>query len=64
MEAEKPVITCLISPPGIWDEQVLELENAGAIVNYSTPERAAKAIAGLWKYKELISAQMGTGFKR
>lgn len=37
----KPVLTCLPAPPGIWDDQISELETAGAIVNLPTPQRAA-----------------------
>ena len=51
---KKPVITCLISPPGIWDEHVINLEKAGAIINLSSPERAAKAMAYLWQYKRML----------
>lgn len=51
---KKPVITCLISPPGIWDEHVINLEKAGAIINLSSPERAAKAMAYLWQYKRIL----------
>jgi len=47
---QKPIISCLLSPPGIWDDQVRDLEQKGALVNYPTPERAALALAGLWKY--------------
>lgn len=47
---KKPVITCLISPPGIWDKEVGGLEQAGAIFNLPTPEGAAKVMAGLWRY--------------
>lgn len=50
---KKPLISCILSPPGIWNEQVKDLENAGALVNYPTPERAAEAMANLWKYREL-----------
>jgi len=50
---KKPLISCILSPPDIWDEQVKDLENAGALVNYPTPERAAEAMANLWKYREL-----------
>jgi acetyl-CoA synthetase (ADP-forming) len=50
---KKPVITCLISPPGIWDDQVRSLEKAGAIVNLPSPERAAKAMASLWQYRNI-----------
>jgi acetyl-CoA synthetase (ADP-forming) len=49
----KPVITCLVSPPGIWDGQVGALEKAGAIFNLPTPERAAKVMAGLYRYGNL-----------
>ncbi|MBN2124642.1 MAG: CoA-binding protein [Deltaproteobacteria bacterium] len=49
---KKPVITCLVSPAGIWDEKVLSLEQAGAIVNFPTPERAALAMASLWRCKQ------------
>ncbi|MBU2498335.1 MAG: hypothetical protein KKE57_05500 [Proteobacteria bacterium] len=51
---KKPVVTCFLSPPGIWDDEILELENAGTLVNFPTPERAAKAIATLWRYKEMM----------
>jgi acyl-CoA synthetase (NDP forming) len=51
---KKPVISCLISPPGIWDEHVINLEKAGAIINLSSPERAAKAMAYLWQYKRIL----------
>ncbi|MCP4669133.1 MAG: hypothetical protein GY849_22580 [Deltaproteobacteria bacterium] len=52
---KKPVVTCLIAPPGIWDEQVLGLEKAGAIVNLPTPERAGKVMSGLWEYGKKVS---------
>jgi len=48
---KKPVVTCLVSPAGIWDDEVLRLERAGALVNLPTPERAAKVMASLWQYK-------------
>ncbi len=50
---KKPLISCILSPPGIWDEQVTDLEDAGALVNYLTPERAAEAMANLWQCREL-----------
>jgi acyl-CoA synthetase (NDP forming) len=52
----KPVVACLVSPPGIWDEPILSLENTGALVNLPTPERAAKGLAHLWQYHNLIEA--------
>jgi acyl-CoA synthetase (NDP forming) len=53
-QQKKPVVACLMAPPGIWDDQVLALEKKGAIINFPSPERAAKAMAGLWKYKTMI----------
>ncbi len=50
---KKPVISCILAPPGIWDDQIEDLENAGALVNYSTPERAARVMANLWEYQGL-----------
>lgn len=43
----KPVVSCLLAPPGVWDEEVKTLEREGALVNFPTPERAARALAGL-----------------
>jgi len=48
---KKPLITCLIAPPGIWDQVVYEWGRTGAIVNLPTPERASRAMAGLWHYR-------------
>ncbi len=56
---QKPVIASLIAPPGIWDEQVSFLEEAEALVNLPTPERAARVMAHLWQYKKLSSAKPG-----
>lgn len=50
---QKPVISCILSPPGIWDEEINELEKVRAIVNYPTPERAAMAMVNLWRYKRI-----------
>jgi acyl-CoA synthetase (NDP forming) len=47
----KPVIGCILSPPGIWDDEIRVLEESGAMVNYPTPERAARAMAALWDHK-------------
>jgi len=52
---QKPVIASLISPPGIWDEQIDALEEAEALANFPTPERAARVMAHLWQYKKLSS---------
>lgn len=48
----KPVLCCISSPTGIWDEEIKLLEDSG-IPNYSTPERAAKALANLYKDKKI-----------
>jgi acyl-CoA synthetase (NDP forming) len=50
---EKPVLTCFVSPPGIWDDQISNLEKAGATVNLPTPERTAKIMSLLWQYRQL-----------
>jgi len=50
----KPVLSCILSPPGIWDDQIQALESAGALVNYATPERAAEAMANLCSYGCLL----------
>jgi len=48
----KPVICCISSPAGIWDDEIKLLEQSG-IPNYPTPERAAKTLANLVIYKKL-----------
>jgi len=50
---DKPVICCLSSPAGIWDEEIKRLERSG-IPNYPTPERAAKTLANLLRYKKIV----------
>ena len=52
---EKPLVSCILAPPGIWDAQIEALENAGALVNYATPERAARVMRNLWEYGRLQS---------
>jgi acyl-CoA synthetase (NDP forming) len=51
---DKPVICCNSSPAGIWDEEIKRLEKMG-IPNYPTPERAAKALANLYRFKIISS---------
>jgi acyl-CoA synthetase (NDP forming) len=53
---QKPVIGCLLSPPGIWDEEIRRLEAGGALINFSTPERAAGAAASLRRYRMMKKA--------
>ncbi len=54
MERKKPILCCISAPEGIWDEDIRRLEQSG-IPNYPTPERAAKALANLVRYKKLIT---------
>jgi len=51
---KKPVICCISAPEGIWDEEIKRLEASG-IPNFPTPERTAKVLANLVRYKKLIS---------
>jgi acyl-CoA synthetase (NDP forming) len=54
---KKPLITCLSAPPGIWDEQVKQLEEAAVLVNFPTPEKAARVMVNLNRYRSLIINQ-------
>jgi|YNPNPStandDraft_1061719.scaffolds.fasta_scaffold00450_9 acyl-CoA synthetase (NDP forming) len=45
---QKPVLACMTAPPGVWDGEIERLEGMGALVNFPTPERAARAAANLW----------------
>ncbi len=49
---DKPVICCISSPRGIWDEEIKRLEQMG-IPNYPTPERAGKVLANLSRFKKM-----------
>ena len=49
---KKPVICCISAPKGIWDEEIKRLEASG-IPNFPTPERAAKALSNLVRYRKL-----------
>ncbi|HUT70885.1 MAG TPA: CoA-binding protein [Desulfatiglandales bacterium] len=51
---EKPIITCLSAPPGIWDEYIRRYEEAGILVNFPTPERAAGVMVNLNRYRDLV----------
>lgn len=48
---KKPVIGCISSPVGIWEEEIKRLEGSG-IPNYPTPERAAKTLVNLVRFKK------------
>jgi acyl-CoA synthetase (NDP forming) len=55
----KPVVACLLAPPGIWDEEVRRLERGGALINAPTPERAATTLAMLWEYEKMRRRKAG-----
>lgn len=55
----KPIITCFPAPPGIWDDQIGKLEDAGVILNLQTPSRTAKIMSLLWQYKQLKTHTWG-----
>jgi acyl-CoA synthetase (NDP forming) len=46
----KPILCCFSAPAGIWDDEIKRLEASG-IPNYPTPERAAKTLGHLFRYK-------------
>jgi acyl-CoA synthetase (NDP forming) len=48
----KPILCCFSSPAGIWDHEIRRLERYG-IPNYPTPERAAKTLVNLYRYKKI-----------
>jgi len=50
---KKPLITCLSSPPGIWDEAVERFQRDEAVVDLATPERASRTMGHLWRYRTL-----------
>ena len=52
-DQRKPVISCLLAPSGIWDDEIRILEASGSLVNFPTPERAARALAALHRAAEL-----------
>jgi acyl-CoA synthetase (NDP forming) len=49
----KPILCCFSSPAGIWDDEIKRLEASG-IPNYPTPERAAKTLANLFRFKKMM----------
>ncbi len=51
---EKPVIGCFPAPPRIWDESINMLDMKKGLVILPTPERAAQAMANLWKMNALM----------
>jgi acetyl-CoA synthetase (ADP-forming) len=51
-KTDKPILCCFSAPAGIWDEEIKSLEQSG-IPNYPTPERAAKVLANLYRFKKM-----------
>jgi acyl-CoA synthetase (NDP forming) len=51
-KTNKPVLCCFSAPPGIWDDEIRRFEGSG-IPNYPTPERAAKALVNLFRFKKV-----------
>lgn len=50
---KKPVIASLCAPEGIWDEEKKRIDGEKGIVLIRSPERAAKAMANLYKAKRI-----------
>ena len=50
----KPLISCFVAPPAIWDQTLNNLESKKVLINFPTPERAGKALASLWQYKKMM----------
>jgi acyl-CoA synthetase (NDP forming) len=51
---KKPVVSCFVAPPATWDQDVQDLEDAGALINFTAPERAARTMAALWNLARLL----------
>jgi acyl-CoA synthetase (NDP forming) len=58
---QKPVITCFNAPPLIWDKAIKGLDRKKGLVILPTPERAAKAMANLYRIYSLNSKSNGLG---
>jgi acyl-CoA synthetase (NDP forming) len=50
---KKSLITCFSAPPGIWDEHIKQFEHSNILVNYPTPERAARVMINLNRYRDI-----------
>jgi len=51
-KTRKPILCCFSSPAGIWDDEIKRLEGLG-VPNYSSPERAAKTLVNLFRFKKI-----------
>ena len=56
----KPIICCFPSPTGVWVEEKRSFVESD-IALYATPERAAEALAGLVKRRQIVSQQVSIG---
>jgi acyl-CoA synthetase (NDP forming) len=54
---KKPILCCLSAPGGIWDEELRSLEESG-VPNYPSPERAARALGNVWRYRRLVAREL------
>ena len=52
---KKPVVGVFTAPPGIWDDQIREMDGRKGFSIVPTPERAAASLANLWKANLLFS---------
>jgi len=50
----KPVVSCFVSPQGIWDQDIRIMEGGQALVNCPSPERAALVMASLWECSKMM----------
>lgn len=50
----KPVLSCLSAPPGIWEEEISRMDGKKGFCVLKTPERAARAMANLFRVSSLI----------
>ena len=56
----KPIVLCANSPRGFIEDEVAELESRGIPV-YPLPERAVRALKGLFEYGEIRERGTGQG---
>ncbi len=51
----KPVIACFNAPHGVWDDNIKHIDGKKGIAIIHTPERAARAMANLYKISLSVS---------
>jgi len=52
---QKPFMACFSAPPSIWSEDVKFMDRKKGMVFLPTPERTAKTMGNLWRFKRLSS---------